>query len=391
MRLLLLLFAALVVVIAARTASERRAGASNSFVPLRDDAVLEKVERRTGNADHVARRAALAKEPSDPAVAAGVARAELDEAGRTSDPRHLGHAQAALAPWWSAGDAPAEVLYLRALIRQRRHDFVPALADLTRLVALRPEDAQAWLVLSVVQAVRGDYRAATQSCEALRPLVEPIIAATCAANVQSLSADPRAASLALSTALGAGQPPAELRGWVLSTQGEIAARAGDAKAAERHFRSAVASDPGDAYALGAYADFLLDQRRPAEAARLAKTLLAEDAMLLRLAIAQARQNDPAAKATGEELRGRFVAGHARGDFVHQREEARFELEVCNNAARALELAVTNWAVQKEEWDARILLASAQRAGKPAEGAEARAALARLFDPAVLELLAKEAR
>ena len=39
--------------------------------------------------------------------------------------------EAALTPWWNLAEPPVEVLILRATLRQRRHEFDSALADLT--------------------------------------------------------------------------------------------------------------------------------------------------------------------------------------------------------------------------------------------------------------------
>jgi hypothetical protein len=44
--------------------------------------------------------------------------------------------------------------------------------------------------------------------------------------------------------------------------------------------------------------------------------------------------------------------------VHQREQARFELQLRNDPRTALKLAQLNWSVQKEPADARILLEAA---------------------------------
>ena len=48
----------------------------------------------------------------------------------------------------------------------------------------------------------------------------------------------------------------------------------------------------------------------------------------------------------------------RGDTVHQREQARFELLLRRDASTALALARKNWAVQKEPADIRIYLEAA---------------------------------
>ena len=64
----------------------------------------------------------------------------------------------------------------------------------------------------------------------------------------------------------------------------------------------------------------------------------------------------------KELQSRFLASHLRGDTVHQREEAIFELKLKNNSKKALELARKNWEVQKEPLDAKIFLQSAIACG-----------------------------
>ena len=128
--------------------------------------------------------------------------------------------------------------------------------------------------------------------------------------------------------------------------------------AERHFKSALAADSADQYLLAAYADFLLDRGRAREAAALVKAHTRADGLLLRYALALKAQGSAEASRANEELRARFDASRMRGDRVHLREEAQFELHLDADPRRALELAKDNWAVQKEPADARILLESA---------------------------------
>ena len=81
------------------------------------------------------------------------------------------------------------------------------------------------------------------------------------------------------------------------------------------------------------------------------------------------QGSAEASQVVEELRARFEASRMRGDRVHLREEARFELHLDADPRRALALAKDNWAVQKEPADARILLEAALAAN---DGAALRA-------------------
>ena len=61
----------------------------------------------------------------------------------------------------------------------------------------------------------------------------------------------------------------------------------------------------------------------------------------------------------------------RGDTVHQREQARFELALRGDPNTAVKLAMLNWAVQKEPADLRILVETAAASG---DAASARTAL-----------------
>jgi hypothetical protein len=123
----------------------------------------------------------------------------------------------------------------------------------------------------------------------------------------------------------------------------------------------AAAEP-DSYLLAAYADFLLDRGRAAEVVRRLKDKGRIDALLLRYAIALKAIRSPDAAAQAEVLRARFDAAMLRGDSVHQREQARFELALRNDPQAAVRLARSNWAVQKEPADLRILAEAAAASG-----------------------------
>jgi uncharacterized protein (TIGR02996 family) len=178
------------------------------------------------------------------------------------------------------------------------------------------------------------------------------------------------------------------RGWSQSLLGEIRDRLDD-PAAEAAFRAALVTDPRDLYTLGAYADWLLDHGRAADVVPLVRGEPRVDALLLRLAIAQQGLRTADAAATIAALRARFAASRARGDTVHRREEARFELASAGNATIALELAIQNWRVQREPADLRLLAETAAAARNEAALATVRAWLAetRLEYPRVARLVA----
>jgi Tfp pilus assembly protein PilF len=299
-------------------------------------------------------RRAVAVDPNNLRSAIELARLDIRLARERSDPRYLGHAQAALAPWWSSPDAPTEVLVLRATIEQSLHDFDAALADLDRVLQRAPNHVQAWLTRATILTVRARYDEAREGCRRVAALGAPLAAVVCETQIASVTGKAKEAHERLSSFVGSTRATADEEQWAVSCLGEYAERAGDPDTAIAHFRRALELDPHDAYSRGAYADLLIDLGRFAEAIDLVKAHEANDALLLRLAIAERRAKHPSAQAHVEMLGGRFDASRARGDVVHRREEARYWLSLRDDPAKALELAKANWDVQKEPWDARIL-------------------------------------
>ena len=166
------------------------------------------------------------------------------------------------------------------------------------------------------------------------------------------------------------QSPA-LRAWMLSYLADMAARLGEWRAAETHYQSALVADPSDAFLLAAYADLLLDLKRPQEAIKLLTGQERADGLLLRLALAQRVARDEKWRESRDVLATRFAAAKLRNDRVHLREEARFTLHLLDQPEMALALALENWRIQKEPADARLVLDAAHAAGQPTAAAPVR--------------------
>jgi tetratricopeptide (TPR) repeat protein len=340
------------------------------YIPGADSDVLERLPEKTDPSlrDVKRLRASLSRHPDDLALAVRLGRRAIEASRDTGDPRFLGQAQAALAPWWKLAAPPAPALLLRATIRQSNHDFDGAMVDLDRLIAINPTDGQALLTRSTVLTVQGKYVAALVDCRRIAPLTLPLVAAACVAAPLSLSGDAAGAYDTLTSTL-AHAPNADpgLREWALTLAGEIAERRGDHAAAETHFRSALALDPHDPYLIAAYCDFLLDRGRAREVPPLVANQTRNDNLLLRQALAE--QQLPDARSAfaqhRQELADRFDAARRRGDSLHKREEARYLLTIESDAVRALRLTRENWQVQREAADLRILAEAARAAGDAA--------------------------
>lgn len=345
---------------------------ATAFVPKDDQTVLERL-RSTAAPDALtvelrSLRRELSAEPDRLDLALRAARLYVGKNRSESDPRYLGYAQAVLARWWDLPQPPPPVLVMRATIRQSRHDFEGAENDLRQALAADRRNPQAWLTLATIQQVRGDYQEARKAALAVFRSADELVAVTCVALITSLNGE-AAKSYALLSQAVEHNPRADVsvRLWSITGLAEIGARMGRIQEAETHYHQALALGPSDTYLLGSYADFLMDQGRPQEALPLLKEHTRADNLLLRLALAESQvRPQPASLAEHiRSLRDRFEAAKLRGDFVHQREEARFSLHLLHQPLEALRLATANWKVQREPADVRILLEAASAARDPA--------------------------
>jgi tetratricopeptide (TPR) repeat protein len=334
------------------------------YIPRSNDTVVAKVPSSQQDPETRQReslRKKLSYAPTDLPLAMEVARLDIAAARREADPRYLGYAEAALAPWWQKDHPPREVLVLRATIRQSRHDFKAALADLRKALTMDPMDPQAWLTQATVLFIQGRYAEAKASCDALSTIGTPLLTATCEAPILAMMGNGPVGTHRLESLL-ASSPQQSLRPWAHSVLGELWYWQGEETKAEHHLRLSLELDPSDRYTRATYADLLLDKGRALEVIRVLSPYLEDDNLLLRFAIARSQSGEKDATTHAQWLAERMAANQARGDRTHQREEARWALSLNNEPKRALDLALSNFANQREPWDARLVLEAALASG-----------------------------
>lgn len=336
------------------------------YTPGDDREVLERLPAKRGDPvmqELGALRKAASANPSDAAAAAKLARRYFELSLAEGDPRYVGYAEAALRPW--AGEAPAEILFMRGLLKQYRHDFAGALRDLEHALQRDPGHVGARSWRAAIFMVGAEYAAAREECRALEAVASKLIATGCRAALDGVTGHARGGYEALKHALESrADAPPELRLWALTRLAELASHLGDAAAAERHFRAALVLDVKDNYLLAAYADFLLEQRRAKEVSALLKSWTHSDTLLLRLALAARMQGSADAQKHAQALGERFAASALRGERLHLGEEARYLLELKGDAKAALSAALENWKTQRAPRDAQVLIEAAIAARNP---------------------------
>jgi tetratricopeptide (TPR) repeat protein len=310
-------------------------------------------------------RKQLAARPNDAALRLEIARRYFDLAMAQGDPRYVGYASAAIGPLAQLAPNNADYWLLRGLLAQYSHDFAGALQSLAKASELNPQSPEPIAWRAAIHMVQAQYPEALSECTRLVPLAHPLHAQGCTAYVQANTGHLAAAYDALARELAAsGDVDPGLALWVHTRLGDMATRLQRFGQAEAHFKEALRLGVTDQYLLGAYSDFLLLQKRPAEVITLLADWERSDILLLRLGLAGKAANHPRAADWAAQLRDRFVAAAQRGDRLHEQEAARFELDIEGHAAKALDLARRNYTAQKEARDAEILLRAALAANQP---------------------------
>lgn len=336
------------------------------YVPQADEEVIERVTT-SGNASHAETRelrAELSRDPKNLKVALELARINIEIAKRESDNRYFGFAEAALKGWTDAKEIPEDVLRTRAGIRQSLHNFNGAVSDLRLALAQNPRDYQAWLNLAAIQLVQGDFAGSKESCERVVP-ASVVLGATCAAAVTSMTGDADKAAVVLQRMLAvSSNQGASVQLWILGLLAEAEERLALIEPARRHYAAAIAMGEPDAFLLTAYADFLLARNEARAVIELLKNVPRSEVTIVRQALAYKKLG---MRAELEEIRAdlaaRFAVSGSAGDGVHLREEAMFLLHLQGDAAKAADVALRNWNIQREFADLKILWESGTAAGR----------------------------
>jgi hypothetical protein len=343
------------------------------FTPANDSDIVERLPLSA--TDPSARRLQslrkqLEAKPDDVALRLEIARRYFDLSMAQGDPRYVGYASAALSPLdKSPPVANAGYWQIKGMLQQYSHNFDGALASLDKASLADPKspDAMAWR--AAIQMVQANYAKAQAECDALKPLTTPLFATGCAQYVRAATGELQSAFDTLNAAVKAEPNAApELMLWELTRLAEMAIRLKRFDDAEAYFQRALKLGVTDQFLLGAYADFLLQQKKPEAVITLLADWERSDILLLRLALAGKAINHKKAADWASALRDRFAEAAKRGDRLHEQEAARFELDIENNPKKALALAANNYKLQKEARDAEVLMRTAL-AAKDAAAAE----------------------
>jgi tetratricopeptide (TPR) repeat protein len=331
------------------------------FTPGSDSDVVEKLPAATDpaarNVDALRRQ--LQARPDDVNLHLEVAQRYFDLAMAQGDPRYVGYAFAAIKPIGERAQRNADYWFVKGLLQQYSHDFGAAMESLAKASELRPNAVGPVAWRAAIDMVEARYADAENECRKLTQIATVLLARGCSAFVQADTGQLRQAYEGLEAVLAAEpNAPTGVVMWVRNRLAEWATRLQRYADAEQQFQSALKLGITDQFLLASYSDFLLLRRRPQEVLRLLAGWERSDVLLLRLALAGKAAHDPRAKEWAQQLADRFTDAARRGDTLHEQEAARFALDIEGEPKKALALAASNYAKQKEPRDAEILMRAA---------------------------------
>src|SRR6185369_11928145 len=208
-------------------------------------------------------RKQLAARPNDTGLRLEIARRYFDLAMAQGDPRYVGYAQAAIGPLAQSAAGNAGYWLVRGMILQYSHDFEGGLQSLQKAGELDPRSPEPVAWRAAIHMVQARYPEASAECERLVPLAHPLVAQGCTSYVLATTGHLAQAYEALGRQLNAsGAPAPELVLWAQTRLADMAMRLQRPGEAETHFKEAFRQGVTDQYLLGAYSDFLLQQKRP---------------------------------------------------------------------------------------------------------------------------------
>ncbi|MDY6947522.1 MAG: hypothetical protein SXG53_17570 [Pseudomonadota bacterium] len=332
-------------------------------IPADDSMVLTRLPASTRQAEFQALRADVRARPDDQEAALALAQRYLEVGRAESDPRFISYAQATLTPWLNRSNPPAQALVLEAIAVQYLHRFDAALALLDRALLVDPDNAQAWFTKASLLQVQGRLGESRDACRSLLRLADRVVAMACLTSIDSSLGQLQSSYQRLNAMLPVVErEEPHVRAWILLQLADMATRSGDEQQATRHASAALSIDPQNAAAKALLSDLLIEARQWQAVRELLRDEEANDALLLRLAIA-VRGSGSDTERFAALYEARLQAAQQRGDGdAHLREHARFMLDIKGDAKAAAGLAARNFVKQREPEDIRLLLRAVAASG-----------------------------
>jgi tetratricopeptide (TPR) repeat protein len=341
-------------------------------------------------------------QPQNLPAALAYARAVFTLGLTEGDLRWYGSAKAALTPWWTAADLPAEAYFLRGLVKQGFHDFQEGLQDINRAIALEPARAEFWSWRFALHLLLADMSAAQKDIEEIGRLfgeeeAEVYRAVFLYRTGQHL---PAVEMLSQSIRL-VNYQDASSQDWLGFHLGEAHRVAGQPAKALAVWGQRLKASPQSHLIRLSLADLLNQQGQYRQALTIAmaatgsgnvqnSTATMTDALLMQAVLASRGLNDPNESRLASQLEARLQSQAMRQEALIERPKLIYQIAYGRDVKAGLALSIDNWQLQKEPPDAVLFVQAALALGqaRAAEPVVSWAEKTGYSDPQLTPLLAQ---
>ncbi len=314
-------------------------------------------------------------QPQHLSTALAYARAVFTLGLTEGDLRWYGSAKAALAPWWTAADLPAEAYFLRGLVKQGFHDFQDGLQDIDRAIALEPARAEFWSWRFALHLLLADMTAAQKDVDEMGRLLGPEEAQVYRAVLLYRTGQPLPAVDTLSRALrSAKDQDASSQDWLGFHLGEALRVAGQPARALAVWGQRLQVSPQSHLIRLSLADLLNQQGQFRQAQTVAmattrsgnapnSTAHMSDALLMQAVLASRGLKDPDEVRLASQLEARLQSQALRQEALIERPKLIYQIAYGRDLKAGLALSIDNWQLQKEPPDAFLFVQAALALGQ----------------------------
>lgn len=313
-------------------------------------------------------------QPQNLPTALAYARAVFTLGLTEGDLRWYGSAKAALKPWWTVADLPAEAYFLRGLVKQGFHDFQEGLQDINRAIALEPARAEFWSWRFALHLLLADMSAAQKDIEEMGRLLGAEEAQVYRAVLLYRTGQPLPAVDMLSRALrSASYQDAASQDWLGFHLGEAQRVAGQPAKALAVWGQRLKASPQSHLIRLSLADLLNQQGQYREAKTIAMAATSSnapnspatltDALLMQAVLASRGLKDPDEGRLASQLEARLQSQALRQEALIERPKLIYQIAYGRDLKAGLALSIDNWQLQKEPPDALLFVQAALALGQ----------------------------
>lgn len=318
------------------------------------------------------------------------------------DLRWYGSAKAALTPWWTASDLPAEAYFLRGLVKQGFHDFQDGLQDINRAIALEPSRAEFWSWRFALHLLLADMASVQKDIEEIGRLFGEEEAKVYRAVFLYRTGQPLPAVEMLSQSIRwVNYQDASSQDWLGFHLGEAHRVAGQPAKALAVWGQRLKTSPQSHLIRLSLADLLNQQGQYSQALTTAmaatsrsnvqnSTANMTDALLMQAVLASRGLKDPNESRLASQLEARLKSQALRQEALIERPKLIYQIAYGRDVKAGLALSVDNWQLQKEPPDALLFVQAALALGqaRAAEPVVSWAEKTGYTDPQLTPLLAQ---